>query len=91
MKIKVTVAKFLMEPTNNSTFNLVIKEISQNSKLKIREKVKVPWNKLNKLKIIRFLLQDRHWIKWTAQITITRVSIFREIGLLLEIMKKFQI
>jgi hypothetical protein len=42
MKIKVTVAKFLMEPTNNSTFNLVIKEISQNSKLKIREKVKVP-------------------------------------------------
>ena len=80
-----------MEPTNNLTFNLVSKEISQNSKLKIKEKVIVLPSKLKKLRKHKVRRRDNLLIQWTAQTTNLKVLIFREKGLLLKIMKNFQI
>jgi len=51
--MKAVIAKFLVE-IGNLTFNLVNKEISQNSKLKLRGKMMVQLSKLNLIKRNKF-------------------------------------
>jgi len=51
------IAKYLVE-IGNLTFNLVNKEISQNSKLKLKEKVMVLASKLNQIRKNKFHHQD---------------------------------
>ena len=73
-KLRMKAAKFLV--IGNLTINLVNREINQNSKLKVKEKVMDQWSKINLIKAkSKFHLQGNLWTQLTVQVTILKASI----------------
>ena len=73
-KLRMKAAKFLV--IGNLTINLVNREINQNSKLKVKEKVMDQWSKINRIKAkSKFHLQGNLWTQLTVQVTILKASI----------------
>ena len=73
-KLRMKAAKFLV--IGNLTINLVNREINQNSKLKVKEKVMDLWSKINRIKAkSKFHLQGNLWTQLTVQVMILKASI----------------
>ena len=73
-KLRMKAAKFLV--IGNLIINLVNREINQNSKLKVKEKVMDLWSKINRIKAkSKFHLQGNLWTQLTVQVTILKASI----------------
>ena len=88
-KLRMKAAKFLV--IGNLTINLVNREINQNSKLKVKEKVMDLWSKINRIKAkSKFHLQGNLWTQLTVQVTILKASTSKVIDHH-KIMRKFQI
>ena len=88
-KLRMKAAKFLV--IGNLTINLVNREINQNSKLKVKEKVMDLWSKINRIKAkSKFHLHGNLWTQLTVQVTILKASISKVIDHLKR-MRKFQI
>ena len=88
-KLRMKAAKFLV--IGNLTINLVNREINQNSKLKVKEKVMDQWSKINRIKAkSKFHLQGNLWTQLTVQVTILKASISK-VKDHLKRMRKFQI